>query len=182
MTSAVCDSGPLTHLWQIGQWQAFRTFNALHVPEQVAREVARHVSLAQLTVVTGCDVSVDAVSEQEIAAARRTAPAILTLHEADLATLALARRQAPGLVLTDDLATRQAVEARGQTPMGSVGVPIAEIAATFEAALQRVGARRQSTSIVESFVAILDDAIGVAQVHPKASEALLASVAIRLGG
>lgn len=59
---------------------------------------------------------------------------------------------------------------------------IAEIAATFEAALQRVGARRQSASIVENFVAILDDAIGVAHVHPKASEALLASVAIRLGG
>ena len=122
MTRAVCDSGPLTHLWQISQWQAFRTFDAIHVPEQVAREVARHVSLAQLTVVTGRDVSVDAVSEQEIAAARRVVPANLTLHEADLATLALAHRQAPDLVLTDDLATRQAVEAQGQTPMGSVGV------------------------------------------------------------
>ena len=122
MTRAVCDSGPLTHLWQISQWQAFRTFDAIHIPEQVAREVARHVSLAQLTVVTGRDVSVDAVSEQEIAAARRVVPANLTLHEADLATLALAHRQAPDLVLTDDLATRQAVEAQGQTPMGSVGV------------------------------------------------------------
>ena len=122
MTRAVCDSGPLTHLWQISQWQAFRTFDALHVPEQVAREVARHVSLAQLTVVTGRDVRVDAVSEQEIAAARRTVPANLSLHEADLATLALAHRQAPDLVLTDDLATRQAVEAQGPTPMGSIGV------------------------------------------------------------
>jgi hypothetical protein len=39
MTSAVCDSGPLTHLWQIGQWQAFSTFDALHVPTQVAQEL-----------------------------------------------------------------------------------------------------------------------------------------------
>ena len=67
-------------------------------------------------------VRVEAVSEQEIVTVRQFVPAGLTLHEADLATLALARRQAPDLVLTDDLATRQAVEAQGQTPMGSVGI------------------------------------------------------------
>jgi predicted nucleic acid-binding protein len=122
MTSVVCDSGPLTHLWQIGRWHAFRTFDAIHVSEEVAQEVARHVSLAQMTTVAGRDVSVDAVSEQEITAARQTTPANLTLHEADLATLALARRLAPDLILTDDLATRQAVESLGQTLMGSVGI------------------------------------------------------------
>lgn len=122
MTRVVCDSGPLTHLWQIGQWQAFSTLDAIHVPAQVAQEVAQHVSLAQMTAAAGCEASVDAVSEPEIAAARRTAPASLNLHDADLATVALARRLAPDLVLTDDLATRQAIEAQGQTPMGSVGI------------------------------------------------------------
>jgi hypothetical protein len=58
---------------------------------------------------------------------------------------------------------------------------IAEIAATFEAALQHVGDRGGSGMVSESFCAILEDAIGVAHVHPNASEALLASVAIRLG-
>ena len=56
---------------------------------------------------------------------------------------------------------------------------ISEIAATFEAALQRV--QGHGHNVVESFEAILDDAIGVAHLHPTASEALLASVAIRLG-
>jgi hypothetical protein len=56
---------------------------------------------------------------------------------------------------------------------------IAEIASTFEAALQRV--QGHGAQVVEGFEAILDDAIGVAHLHPKASEALLASVAIRLG-
>ena len=78
--------------------------------------------LAQMTALAGRDVIVDAVSKREIAVARRTAPAGLLLHEADLATLALARRQSPNLVLTDNLATRQAVEAQGQMPMGSVGI------------------------------------------------------------
>jgi hypothetical protein len=56
---------------------------------------------------------------------------------------------------------------------------IAEIASTFEAALQR--ARGTGQNVIENFSAILEDAIGVAHVHPRASEALLASVAIRLG-
>jgi hypothetical protein len=56
---------------------------------------------------------------------------------------------------------------------------IAEIASTFETALQR--ARGSGAKVVDGFLAILDDAIGVAHVHPTASEALLASVAIRLG-
>jgi hypothetical protein len=56
---------------------------------------------------------------------------------------------------------------------------IAEIASTFEAALQRV--QGSGHNVVDNFSAILDDAIGVAHVHPTASEALLASVAIRLG-
>jgi len=71
---------------------------------------------------TGRDVILAEVSEQEIAGVRQASPGGLALHEADLATLALARRQSPDLVLTDDLATRQAVEAQGQLPMSSVGV------------------------------------------------------------
>jgi hypothetical protein len=58
---------------------------------------------------------------------------------------------------------------------------IAEIASTFEAALQRVQGHGRSQAVVEGFETILDDAIGIAHLHPQASEALLASVAIRLG-
>ncbi|MGA8513401.1 MAG: hypothetical protein WB821_01345 [Burkholderiaceae bacterium] len=59
---------------------------------------------------------------------------------------------------------------------------IAEITATFEAALQRTAQRGRCEMVTDSFFGILEDAIGVAHLHPSASEALLASVAIRLGG
>lgn len=58
---------------------------------------------------------------------------------------------------------------------------IAEIASTFEAALHRIRGHGSGQHVVGSFEAILEDAIGVAHLHPTASEALLASVAIRLG-
>jgi len=63
MTTAVCDSGPLTHLWQLGLWRTFRTFDAIHVSPQVAGEVELHVPLAQMTALAGRDPIVDAVSE-----------------------------------------------------------------------------------------------------------------------
>ena len=44
----VCDSGPLTHLWQIGQWQTFRTFDTIHAAAQVSVEVERRVPLAEM--------------------------------------------------------------------------------------------------------------------------------------
>jgi hypothetical protein len=58
---------------------------------------------------------------------------------------------------------------------------IAEIASTYEAALQRAQGHGRSAAITDGFGAILQDAIGIAHVQPTASEALLASVAIRLG-
>jgi hypothetical protein len=58
---------------------------------------------------------------------------------------------------------------------------VAEIAATFEAALQKVGQTGGSTMVIDGFTAILHDAIGIAHSHPSASEAMLASVAIRFG-
>jgi hypothetical protein len=57
---------------------------------------------------------------------------------------------------------------------------VAEIAATFETALQKLGTNGGGVTVIDNFTAILQDAIGVAHSHPSASEAMLASVAIRL--
>lgn len=122
MTSAVCDSGPLTHLWQIGVWSAFGTLEAIHVAAVVVQEIREHVALDQLEILVGCALHTYAVTQHEIESSQMALPLKITLQNADLATLALARRIAPDLVLTDDLALRRAVEAQGQVPMGSVGL------------------------------------------------------------
>lgn len=122
MTTVVCDSGPLTHLWQVGEWRAFGTFTAVHIPQQVAQEVRLHVSLDEGERQIGFEISVHEVAQAEIASCRAELSSALVLQDADLATIVLARRIAPDLVLTDDLTLRQAVEANGMTPMGSVGV------------------------------------------------------------
>lgn len=122
MTEAVCDSGPLTHLWQIGLWSAFGTFEAIHLVVQVAWEVQEHVPLDHLENLAGCTVHRHDVPQQELESSRATLSPGVMLQNADLATLALARQLAPDLVLTDDLTLRRAVEAQGQVPMGSVGI------------------------------------------------------------
>lgn len=43
--SAVCDSGPLTHLWQIELWPVFGTFERIFIAEQVQEEVSSFVDL-----------------------------------------------------------------------------------------------------------------------------------------
>lgn len=123
MTIAVCDTGPLTHLWQIDLAVLFSTFEALHIPTQVVQEVQGHVPLDRLPSLADCQVHVHSVSESEILALQEClSPRLTALEPADLATLALAQRLQPDLVLTDDLALRRAVEAIGLTPMGSVGI------------------------------------------------------------
>ncbi len=123
MTTAVCDSGPLTHLWQIGLPALFGVFEVLHLAEQVVTEVRRHVPLDRVAAVAGCEVRIHSVAAAEIVLLRERLPSQAAhLQDADLATLALAHRLQPDLVLTDDLALRRAVESVGLTPMGSVGI------------------------------------------------------------
>ena len=122
MTTVVSDSGPLTHLWQVGQWRTFSTFIAMHIAEQVAQEVRLHVPLDESEQHIGYAISAHGVLPTEIVSCRAELPSGLVLQDADVATIVLAQQITPDLVLTDDLALRQAVEAKAMTPMGSVGV------------------------------------------------------------
>ena len=122
MTIAVCDSGPLTHLWQIEMWATLGTFEEIHLAEQVAQEVRAHVPIEDLGQCSAALARIHEVSQERIDLLAGVAQAGIQLEPADLATLALARDVRPELVLTDDLTLRRAVELDGHVPMGSVGV------------------------------------------------------------
>jgi len=66
LTTATCDSGPLTHLWQIDLWSALSTLAAIHIPDRVADEVASHVELSRLAEFAGSTPLYHIVSPQAI--------------------------------------------------------------------------------------------------------------------
>ena len=72
------------------------------------------------------------------------------------------------------------LEAIRQTANAHQFVVVAEIASMFEASMQRVIEYGGADSVVSSFTGILDDAIGCTQLSPSVTQALLASVAVRL--
>ena len=118
----ICDSGPLTHLWQIGLWPAFEVFDETHLPVQVANEVQPHVDLDQLKNFTRLHIHI--LSPIHIETAQQAQPQDHHLQFTDLAVLALAHTLTHDLSLTDDLALRRALERQHFRPMGSVGVLI----------------------------------------------------------
>ncbi len=124
MRCVVCDTGTLTHLWQIDLWIAFRAFDAIHLPEHVVKEVEQHVELERLPgSASSCTLEVHPISQPQIEAIRssmRSSPFMLQVT--DLAVLVLSQTLKPDFTLTDDLTLRRALEQQGHTPMGSVGL------------------------------------------------------------
>jgi hypothetical protein len=72
------------------------------------------------------------------------------------------------------------LEAIRETAVQNRFTAVAEIAAVFEAALQRVITSGGADSVVRNFTEILGDAIGCAQLGVHVAHGLLASVAMRL--
>jgi hypothetical protein len=72
------------------------------------------------------------------------------------------------------------LEAIRKTAVQNRFTAVAEIAAVFEAAMQRVIKSGGADSVVRNFTEILGDAIGCAQLGAHVAHGLLANVAMRL--
>ena len=119
--NCVADTGPLMHLAEIGRIKCLECIDSIVVSGQV-REELRHSGAGDLVFpAMSSRILVKDVSQSEIGFQRVQFQGH-RLHESDLSVVALAERLRPGIVLTDDLRLRRALELGGHRAVGSVGV------------------------------------------------------------
>ncbi|MGI9174885.1 MAG: hypothetical protein ACR2GR_06165 [Rhodothermales bacterium] len=123
LTDAAVDAGPLIHLGEIGGIAFLRVFRLLHVPEAVwAETVGRdRVQEADLLSLTHLQRR---VVVQEKVTRFVTENNLGHLHAGEEESLYLCYSDRLLLLLTDDLAVREAAKHRGITPVGSLGVVV----------------------------------------------------------
>jgi predicted nucleic acid-binding protein len=122
MTEAIADTGPILHLYEIGQLECLGAFDNLQLPELVAEELRAYgLDPSRLEIAT-LIISIVRVPEVEwMQIVNDTKKP--TIHPADAQVYVLARsNQFRSPVLTDDLDLRRFLENVGATVVGSVGV------------------------------------------------------------
>jgi len=116
---AVSDSGPIVHLFEVGELNSLRIVRRLLIPPEVARELKKGECAAELA-------KLDWIEERSLTgrAVDRAAGIArkwgLQLGEAE--TIALSLELGVGLIFTDDLEARAAAKGLGLEPHGSVGI------------------------------------------------------------
>ena len=115
--NAVADTGPLIHLAEIGCLDLLSIFEELHIPDAVWHE-ARHPPSIREGLSDAKRWTLPAEELESFIAANR----LEHLQRGELECLYLSSQEKIPLLLTDDLAVRDAARALGKTPIGSLGV------------------------------------------------------------
>lgn len=121
--TAIADTGPLIHLFEIGHLSLLQVvFSSISIPQAVWDEsvVAGRIPAGDLEAILAQRVLVSADQLLEVTAL----PEIAGLQRGELECLALCRSRIINLLLTDDLAARRAAQSLGIQPLGSLGVVV----------------------------------------------------------
>lgn len=116
---AVADAGPLIHLSGIGGIAILHIFDAVHVPHVVWLEIGEHSkNISKEIHITNHNLPGLQISEfthkEELE----------KLHSGEIECLYLCRQINLPILLTDDLAVREAAKSLQITPIGSLGIVI----------------------------------------------------------
>lgn len=124
VAETLADTGPPLHLKEIGRLTVLTAVAPMVFPELVWEELRNRGVLESDLTEAGIGIDIRAVDEDSWKAALAAAhPFRIQPADAQVFTLASAT-DFRSLVLTDDLALRRALEARGATVAGSVGLLI----------------------------------------------------------
>ena len=117
---AVADAGPLIHLYEVGHTDLLSLFDVLYIPdavwaESVGKSRISPLSLAnvQRHTITGIDIEHFVQTHS-----------LSNLHAGEWESLFLCRQLVVPLLLTDDLAVRDATKRLQIRPVGSLGIVV----------------------------------------------------------
>ena len=121
--AAVSDAGPLIHLAEIRSLALLNVFSAVHVPHAVWDEVVGQGRVAESYVLDSADLHRHTFPREKVRLfVERNA--LLDLHAGECECLYCCKTMNIGILLTDDLAVRDAARRLGITPVGSLGVVV----------------------------------------------------------
>jgi predicted nucleic acid-binding protein len=119
VTVAVSDAGPLIHLYEAAACKLLEIFSALRVPSEVWRETVGEGRVPERALV---DLGVRPEPILNDLAPFVATHGLGTLHPGDQECLCFCHRNRIPILLTDDLAAREAAKRLTITPVGSLGV------------------------------------------------------------
>ncbi len=119
MSAAVVDAGPLIHLHEVGALRHLAIFSALRVPSEIWRETVGQQRVPEgplLELGVRCEPYLDELAHFV------EANKLGALHPGEQECLHACRRENISILLTDDLAARDAAKRLAITPVGSLGI------------------------------------------------------------
>jgi predicted nucleic acid-binding protein len=119
--AAVADAGPIIHLAEIGCLAFLRLFKQLHVPQMVWAETVGLGRVVENSLVELNNVERQYPTPAEVIQFVET-NGLENLHAGERESLYVCQQIGVSLVLTDDLAVREAAKKLKLAPVGSLGI------------------------------------------------------------
>ena len=116
---AVADAVPLIHLSEIGGLTLLHVFDAIHIPYAVRLEISEH----RKNISKEIHITSHNLPEAQISKFTNE-ERLEKLHSGEIECLYLCKQKGLPILLTDDLAVRDAAKSLQITPVGSLGIVI----------------------------------------------------------
>ena len=116
---AVADAGPLIHLSEIGGLTLLHVFDAIHIPHAAWLEIGEHSkNISKEIHITSHNIPEAQISKFT------NEEGLEKLHSGEIECLYLCKQIDLSILLTDDLAVREAAKSLQITPVGSLDIVI----------------------------------------------------------